>query len=532
MAIMVMDTALNRKALAAAIITFLSASTCAGEWQFKPQLVADETYTDNVTLSVNDKTSSLVSQVGLNLSTLFSSKKLEFTLASNSRYAMYSHDHDTDNDFHNLSSNFRLKLAPNGLALTGSAAISNQSKNSSRNALADIVTGDVVRVEDYSTGLEYIIDNSDFGLNSAIQYRIAQTEDSIGESEGYAINLASRNGSAARHIFWEARSGFSDYTNQGRTGELYTGEIKVGLITDYKITPFLRYYDENNKGDLSNNNSTLESDSYGGGLRWLISPRLMIDLSYNTPTGTQLDIDGKEQEAYTAATIRWQPSQRTELEIDYGQRFYGESYGLNFKHKNKRLTNTITYVEEVRAFTRNNYDSVEQGSYWCPQGEVTDSSSCYLSNNDNINFEDYQLITFNDFVLVEDLALSLNKNLSWSSTLELSRTTFSFTLSALNRQNLNSLVEDENKRASFTLNRKVSGKSNIILDIQYTDTHQALVQVNERQDRYRRYSIEYDKSLSSKLTIKLGVSHLNRSSTTQSFNYEEDRVYLNFSKGF
>jgi len=527
-----MDTALNKKAFAAAIITILSASTHAGEWQFKPQLVLDETFTDNVTLSVNERTSSLVSQTGLNLSTQFSSKKLEFAFASDSRYAMYSHDHDTDNDFHNLTSNIRLKLAPNGLAFTGSAAISNQTKNSSRNALADIVTGDVVRVEDYSTGLEYTMDNSDFKFNSAIKYQITQSEDSIGEREGYTINLASMNGNSARHIFWEARSGFADYTNQGRSGKLYTGEIKVGLITDYKITPFLRYYDENNEGELSNNSSSLESDSYGAGLRWLISPRLFIDLSYNTPTGTQLDTDGKEQEDYIAGTIRWQPSQRTQLKVDYGQRFYGESYGLDFKHKNKRLTNTISYVEEVRAFTRNNYESVEQGSYWCPQGEITNSSSCYLSNNGNINLEDYQLITFNDFVLVEDLALSLNKKLSWSSKLELSRTTFSVTLSSLNRQNLNSLVEDENESASFTLNRKVSGKSNIIVGMQYNGTHQALTQVNERQDRYRRYSLEYDKSLNSKLTIKIGISHLNRSSTTQSFNYEEDRVYLKFSKGF
>jgi len=66
----------------------------------------------------------------------------------------------------------------------------------------------------------------------------------------------------------------------------------------------------------------------------------------------------------------------------------------------------------------------------------------------------------------------------------------------------------------------------------YTDTHQALAQENERQDRYRRYSLEYDKSLNSKLTVTLGLSHLNRSSTTQSFNYEEDRVYLKVSKGF
>jgi uncharacterized protein (PEP-CTERM system associated) len=532
MAIMVMDTALNKKILSLAVFALLSATAFAGEWQFQPQLIIDETYSDNVNLAINDKKSSLVSQTGLGLGTLFSSKKLEFSLNSSSVYAMYSHDHAIDNDFHTLDSNFRLKLAPDGLELIGSASISNQSKDTSRNALADIVSGDIVRVENYTGGFEYTVNNRDFILRSNIRYRTTKSQDNIGEREGYSTNLLSRSGNSARHLFWEATSGFADYTNQGRDGKLFTGEVKVGLITDYQITPFLRYYDENNEGELSNNSTSIESDSYGGGLRWLISPRLMMDISYNTPIGTQLGINGEEQEDYTAASMSWQPSPRTKVKVDYGRRFYGESYGLDLAHKNKRLINKITYIEKVEAFTRNSYESVPQGSYWCPQGDITDSASCFINNNANINFDDYQLVNLNDFILVEDLSLSLNKELKWSSVLSLSRTTFSVSLSSLARTNLNTLIEDEDQRASFTIKRKISGKSNLGLKLEYTKNHLSLKQENERQNRYRRYSLEYDKSLNSKLTVKLGVSHLNRSSTTQSLNYEEDRIYLNFSKGF
>ncbi|TWX51073.1 TIGR03016 family PEP-CTERM system-associated outer membrane protein [Colwellia hornerae] len=533
MAIMVMDTAQNKKKFAVAIFAILSANTFAGEWQFTPQLIIDETYTDNVNLAVSDQTSSLVTQAGLDFSTLFSSKKLEFSLNSSSVYAMYSHDHDTDDDFHTLDSNFRLKLGPNGLALIGSASISNQSRNSSNNALADIVSGDTTRVENYTAGFEYTINNSDFSINSIIQYRTTKSQDAIGERQGYGANLLSKNGSAARHIYWDASSEFADYTNQGRVGTLFKGELKIGLITNYKITPFLRYYDETNEGDLTrNNSSSLESDSYGGGLRWLISPKLLLDVSYNTPTGTQLDLDGKQQQDYTAASIHWVPSQRTSLKVDYGQRFYGESYGLDFTHKNKRLTNSITYGEEVRAFTRNNYQSVALGSYYCPQSEIIDTSACFLSNNDNINIDDYQLVNLNDFVLVEDLGLSLNKELKWSSALTLTRTIFNILVSSSSREDLNTRLKSKNQSASFAIKRKVSGKSNLQLKLEYNDNHFLLAQENERQDRYRRYSLEYDKSLNSRLNIKLGLSHLNRSSTAQSFNYQEDRVYLKFSKGF
>ncbi|NQZ87225.1 MAG: TIGR03016 family PEP-CTERM system-associated outer membrane protein [Colwellia sp.] len=532
MAIMVMVTALNKKKLAVALFAIFSAYTSAGEWGFTPQLIIDETYSDNVTLAIDDKTSSLVSQVGLELSTIFSSNKLEFSLNSSSVYAMYSHDHNTDDDFHTLNSTFRLKLAPNGLALTGSAAISNQSKNSATNALADIVSGDTTRIETYNTGIEYIIDNSDFRINSQIQYQTIQSQDGIGEREGYNAIFRSINGSSARHIYWDVSAGLADYTNQGRDGQLFKGEVKIGLITDYKVTPFLRYYDETNEGDLIDNSSSVETDSYGGGLRLLISSRLLLDLSYNTPIGSQLDIDGQQQEDYTAATIQWEPSQRTLLKIDYGHRFYGESYGLDFTHKNKRLTNSITYIEAVSAFTRNNYESVELGSFWCPQGDITDTSTCFLNNNENINFDGYQLINLNDFILQEDLDLSLNKELKWSSKLQLSRTTFDFTLSSSVRENLNTRTEDENQNASFSIKRKISGNSNLQLNLEYTNDHRSLKQLNEQQDRYRRYSLEYDKSLNSEFTIKLGLSHLNRYSTKRSFNYDEDRIYLKFSKGF
>jgi len=532
MAIMVMDTAVNKIKLAVALISILSAHISAGEWEFKPHLIINETYSDNVNLAFDDEISSLVSQTGLELNTIFSSKKLEFSFNSTSVYAMYSHDHNTDDDFHTLDSTFRFKLTPNGLALIGNAVISNLSRNNARNALADIVSGDTTRVQYYTGGLEYTIDNNAFAVNSSIQYRTTKSQDGFGEREGYAVSFQSKNGSSARKVYWDTSTVFTDDTNQGRNGKLFKGEVKLGFITNYSITPFLRYYDETNDGNLVDNSASLESDSYGGGFRWLISSKLLLDLSYNIPTGTQLDLDGNEQKDYTAATIRWEPTQRTALKIDYGQRFYGKSYGLDFTHRNKRLTNILSYVEDVRAFTRNNYESVALGSYWCPQGDITDTTTCFIRDNDNINFENYQLITLNDFILEEDLDLSLNREFTWSSELKLPRTTLNVSLSSSVRENLNTRVEDENQRMSFSIKRKISGKSNIELNLEYSNNHLSLKQVNERQNRYRRYSLAYDKSLNSTLIVKVGLSHLNRSSSSQSFNYEEDRITLKLSKGF
>jgi uncharacterized protein (PEP-CTERM system associated) len=526
-----MDMALNKLSGSVIFIALFSANTLAGDWQLTPQLTLNETHSNNVELTTNNNISSLVSQAGMVIDTSFTSNKVFFNLNSTSTYAMYSHDHDADNDYHTLGSNFKVQLWPDELSLIGSASVSNQARNTANNALADIVSGDTVQIETYSTGLEYFINNSNFLLNTTVNYQLTESEDQIGEREGISANLFTQNGSAARNIYWDGNVNYSDYENSGQDGRTFRGEIKLGLITNYKITPFLRYYEEDNSGQINGGSST-ESDSYGVGIRWLMNPRLLLDVSYNAPIGDATDIDDQEQDNYLGATVKWDPTQRTQLEANYGQRFYGESYSFNWTQRNRKLVNNISYSEDVKLFTRNNYETVALGNYWCPSDDVTDSSSCIVADQSTIDFNDYQLIPLTETVLSEDQDFSLEKRLSWSSTLTLTRTTFTLTLSDLKRENLNTRVEDDNTSVSFSANRRISGRSSLRLIASYNDNHFALDQPNERQDRYRRYSLEYQKSLNSIFKMTFGLSHLNRSSSTATSNYDEERIYLNVSKGF
>ena len=113
---------------------------------------------------------------------------------------------------------------------------------------------------------------------------------------------------ALEHVFWELEHNYQELKNNNQKGELSESEVKLGLITDYRLNPFLRYYNEDNSGDLNNPNRSIESNSYGLGVRWLISPRLYLDTSYNKPIGSKLDIDGDEQKEYVNASVKWQPS--------------------------------------------------------------------------------------------------------------------------------------------------------------------------------------------------------------------------------
>ena len=540
MAITAMGMAHKTKLSAVCIALICSKLAVAGEWQFDPSIIVDETYSDNVGLTTNNEQSSLVTQVGLNIESTYKAQQAEFNFSSESIYALYSHDHDLDNDYQTLSSDLRVQLWPNGIVAYGGISIDNQSRNGSRNALADIVSADTVQVENYNGGLEYNIDNSDFIVNSSIGYRETNSEDNIGNQKGINSRITSTNGTGARHVFWEVEHDYQDLENNNQKGKQSQSEVKIGWITGYGLNPFLRYYDEDNSGDINNSNRSIESNSYGLGVRWLITPRLAFNASYNQPIGDNLDLDGNEQEAYINASVQWQPSPRTKLTANISERFYGTSYGLDFTHRNKRLTNSISYVEDVQTFTRNNFAANLVGFYFCPSSNITSVADCIIKDEgsifpDNPNEPDnpgFQLFPIQDFTLVEDNVFSLNKTLNWSSVLALPRTTISFTANHQNRENLETFNEDERSASSLNVSRKVSGRSSISFDLSYTETNLQIDTEFERIDRYRRYEISYQKSLNSALSFDLSLSYLNRASDNALFNYEEGRVSAKVTKGF
>ncbi len=539
MVTMAMDMAQKIKLSAVCLTLICSNFTFAGDWQFAPSLLINETYTDNVGIAPNNEIASLVSQTGISIESTYQAPQAIFNFLSQSSYAFYSHDHDLDNDYHTLASNLRLQLWPNGIIFVADIDIKNQSRNGSRNALADIVSADTVRVETYNTGLEYNIKNSAFVINSGVGYLQASSEDSIGEREGVIATLNSTNGSGARHIFWQVEHSYQKLKNNGQDGKLSQSEVKIGLITDFKINPFIRYYDEDNSGSLGNGSNSTESNSYGFGIRWLISPRLHLDSSYNKPIGNNLDIDGKKQDDYINTAIQWQPSIRTTLEANYSERFFGDSYGLNFVHKNKRLTNTISYVEDVQTLTRNNFVNSIIGFYLCPdnttlitQCTIQDDSSIIPDNPNDPNDQGYRIFPIQDFTLVEDNVFSLNKTLNWNSTLELARTTINLNANQQNRDNLETRIEDQANALSLQVKRKVSGRSSVSVEVSYTETNLQIDTELERVDRYRRYQLSYEKSLNSALSLSLAMSYLDRSSDSADLNYEEGRISAKITKGF
>jgi uncharacterized protein (PEP-CTERM system associated) len=480
-------------------LVLFSSMSFARDWTFTPSLKLEETFSDNIELTTFEPKSSFITQTIAGINTTYDSGANNFNFLASKRYTLYSHNSQLNSDYQNLTANGLYSLWSSGLAIIANASIANVNINNANNNLADAISGDTVETKNYSTGLQYNFSSSSYSVLSSMMYNTNRAEDSIGESEGYTARLSSKNGNNARHVYWQFNSNYTRReqdlgNNISNFGENYSINAQIGAITSWKINPFIRFYDEEVKGtgvtqDLQSN------ASWGAGVRWLASPHIIIDISYN------LVPDETISDNYIAASVQWQPSSRTSLTADYSQRFFGKAYNLNFRHKSRRLTNNITYNEALRVFDRNSYQA-----------------------GDGIELE-----------LVESNEYSLNRTIAWSSNLQLSRTSFNFNVSANERESLQiTNIIDNTVKIGLTVTRKVSGSSSVSFGGNFNNTifDKDNPEGSRQNDYYRTISASFNKSLASSLSTNFTIRHVNRSSSNAQYSYEELRATINITKEF
>ncbi|MCP4324112.1 MAG: TIGR03016 family PEP-CTERM system-associated outer membrane protein, partial [Alteromonadales bacterium] len=524
----IMDTAMVEKIsnfhkkLGCLVVSSLifSSSLLAGEWGFVPSLGLTETYTNNIELSQLDKQSSLVSQLIIGADANFTSKKLQFSFAGTETLAGYSHNSELNDDYQTLQASTSYSIWQDKLQAIASSSIANISKNDAGNSLADLVSGDTVQQQNHSAGIEFNSNNSDYSLFSSLVYSLTETEDNIGESEGFSAQVNSKNGNAARLFFWSIDGSFSNRKNdsyanpnQSLTSENYRVETKLGIITPFKLNPFVRLYNERVTGTAAGSNPDA-IPSWGPGLRYQAAKHFIIDLSYNYVSDTT-----EASEYYIAADIDWQLSPRTSLKAGYSKRFFGDSYNIDFTHQSRRLTNTLSYNESIEVFDRNNFQQVD-GEIWCPS-DAAGIDDCLPLGESPDDTTDYTNVPITSLELVEDNEFSLNRRLSWQSQLTLARTTFTFDLSGRERESLSTNIIDNYLDARFTITRRMSSRSDVTMYVSYNKNtfDKDRPEGARQEDVYKRFSATYNKSLASSLKAFFTLQYIDRQSNIERYTY-------------
>ena len=525
-----MDMTLNNKYCLRALLLFsVSNLSYAGDWQIQPSVSVNETYSDNVELTRAREQSSYVSQITAEVDTAYTARLAELNFNATSTYASYSHNHDLDDSYRTLTTDGRLYLWTDGLAVTGSATVRNQSRNAANNSLADLVSADTIEVRNFQTGLSYNIDNLNYSLNSSVNFARQSSEDNIGDNNQIEALLTSSSKASLSNTFWLINARYTDQENNSVTGRNHIIDAIAGIKTPYKVNPFIRVYNEKFSGSISRPEQA-SGDAIGIGFNTLLSSHLALNTSYNFASDDDSD-------NYVAATLQWEPSARTSVIARYNRRFFGDSYSLNLSHRTKRLTNAIVYNETLRAFDRNSFRQVLIGNFLCPQSFDPANSSfdeCFQQQGNTITPQNVSIIQLFEQQLVEGSEFSLNKELDWQSQLELARTTFALNINHGRRESLTTNVLDNRFNVLFSVNRRISGKSSATVSYNFNHTQLDKDQVLSlgQQDYYRTVSLSYNRRLATTLSSVFSLQVVDRNSSDQLRTYEETRAIITLTKDF
>lgn len=538
MVTMVTDMAVNHQIKIALLgLTFFGSSQVfAGDLQIQPRASANMVVSDNVELTESDEDLSLVALLspGIHVQYLASGAELDLDYAITQSF--YSHDFDLNDTYNDLILESSLDLWDTDFKLLTNASITNISRDNAENAQSDLVSGDTVQYFNSSMGLLYNTKSSAFSIDSKVMFTYSDSEDSIGEREGFNASFNSENGNSARLVFWDVNARYSEYDNNSRTGSYYTTEGIAGWITNYKINPFIRYYDEGTSGNL-NDSKIRGTQSIGAGVRWQVSNHTQLDVAYNfVDKGSEPDGGVTEEaEDYVSASLEWQPSKRTQLHASYYKRFFGDAYKLSYNHRTKRLTTRVSYNEEISVFDRQDSLQGREREIWCLKDAPIGPGTCIISPGPDFDLTDYFLVaTIGDDDLQQSQSFTLVKTLSLTTQLALKRTTYGFQISKTKREDLNFRDNDDYDRASFNIdrfiNRTLVGSVGFSFSNNTFDNNDTLGYV--QNDYYRIYLANLQKSIGHSIIVTSTFQHLNRSSNREGFTYSENRLSIQLVKEF
>ncbi|MGR5237536.1 hypothetical protein [Vibrio alfacsensis] len=438
------------------------------------------TFSDNINVSRQNEQSGMVStwSAGTSIEKEGNGGNLSF------QYDVYQTLHSVDSDrnelFNELSFAANKSIYRENIEFNTQAIITNIARSIENDAAADIISGDTIETRTIDAQLSYQSNPRGwFDLYGVLDGGVESNEDDIGDYYSFGSDLVFQNGTSVKQFFWLTEYSYNRNTSSNTDNEYYnyTAEQEIGLQPIKHFSPLIRvFYEGYTRRDES---KTIESGSWGPALRYYWHERSFLELGY--------DFSFHDKD-FWRGSIKLQPTSRTSAEFEYTRRFYGDSYDLSFSHRSKKLTNTVTYTEELRGFDRQFFIAGE-------------------------NIEEYQLVR--EFIL--------------NTTLNLKRTSLTTGLRLSKRNTLSDTDEvgDSNiyggeMSAEHSLSRRTSLSGRFTYDKYVFEPKLE----DRKHDYYRRYEISLNNQFSRSLSLDFSIEHANNSS------YKENRANINLEVNY
>jgi uncharacterized protein (PEP-CTERM system associated) len=360
----------------------------AGDLQFIPKI--DTTiYVYDTKIGSDEPVSNEAIVVIPSILSTYSAKRVTASFAIDHTVVEQNDDINGESStFTELKYNTNISLIENVMNLTLNGAQNFRPINLQRRFIVDPVLspGDLTKFSNNLAALNFSIPNPKH-LGFDFQSSISETkaDESIDTQLGGAglntdtLGVSARlyNGNYTRNYNFDlsaqhnknARENFEDFSSsifRGRIGFAIANEF------DWVVTAASENYDIPEGPFFGQNN--IDTISFGGGIEWKPRVDRAILLNYN-----QLQ-EGNTDTEFVGVNVNWAFSNRTVLKLDYGKRFFGDAYNVDFSHNTKTIRTSLTYSQQVTVLGGlgglNDPNNNSNGLFVCEFGSI-DLNDCF-----------------------------------------------------------------------------------------------------------------------------------------------------------
>jgi len=444
-------------------------------------------------------------------------------------------DNTSNQNYTDLKYTSDLTLIENALFLTLSGAQNYRVVNQQQAGFSDVILGsdNLTKSRNNSAQLNFSIPNPLYvGFTLQSTYSKTQTDQSqTGQTgvDGDNLGVTARlfQGKYIRPINFDISAQYNDTSRanfQNFESTRVQGNFGIPIIreVEFLITGSLDEYDTGQTGFTGRPN--LDTTSYGAGLKWTPSNGRNLSLTYN-----QLE-EGENKTDFLGVNLAWAFSNRTALNFDYGKRFYGDSYKLNFNHSLKSLRTSVSYSEDLTTFSRLGASSTNiTGIFVCQFGS-TELIDCFQPDS-----LDYQLQVGEEFRATTEVVTDISEEVilrkSGTASIGYSKRKVTMSIDASYRRTeyLESDRLSINRSLRLNVNYALGRKTNI----SFASTV-ATNQFNELEaaDTIMTTSIDFRRSLGRYLNLSIGARLLDRESENLNRNGTDKRLTVGLNYTF
>jgi uncharacterized protein (PEP-CTERM system associated) len=462
----------------------------------------------------------------------YKSRLLSASLTANHSRVRRSVDNEDGNDTSNqnytdLKYTSNLTLIENALSLTLSGAQNYRVINQQQYGFSDEILGsdNLTKSRNNKAQLNFFIPNPLYvGFTLQSTYSKTQTDQSqTGQTgvDGDNLGITARlfQGKYIRPINFDISAQYNDTSRANfQNFESTRVQASVGFPiikeVDFIVTGSLDEYDTGQTEFSSRQN--LDTTSYGAGLEWTPSNGHNLSLTYN-----QLE-EGETTTDFLGVNLVWAFSNRTAVSFDYGKRFFGDSYNLNFKHSLKSLRTSVSYSEDLTTFSRLGASSTNiTGIFVCQFGS-TDLIDCFQPDS-----LDYQLQVGEEFRATTEVVTDISEEVilrkSGTASIGYSKRKVTMSIDATYRRTeyLESDRLSINRSLRLNVNYAIGRKTNISFA-----SNVASNQFNELEtaDTTMTNSINFSRDLGRYLKLSIAARFLDRESDNLNRNGTDKRL--------